>query len=213
MADLKLFINTSNNTLVGGQTSTQVVPASSLPLFYGDTLNLIIYLLQTPAGYNPTDPSNSTLQTVPLAGLQLFLYLDDGEVAATVYASQVAFATDPTGSYFTGTLALNTAALQTLLGTNTSAGCWLKVGYVQGGLQTTVLSQQVTVGVGIPVGVLVVPPGLTPLSAEVANALYWTVAPVNGRALYLASPTGKLVALVAVDTADGSVEVRGSPVN
>jgi len=213
VADLKLFNNISNNTLVAGQKSTQPVDPSSLPLYFGDTLNLIIYLLQIPTGYNAQDPSNSTLETVTTAGLQLFLYLDDGVVGGTIYTQQVAFATDPTNSYFYGTLALNTPALQTLLGTNTSAPCWLKMGYVQNGVQTTTLSKQVTIGVGIPVGALVVPAGLTPLSQEVAQAEFFPLQPKAGLALYLESPNGKIIAVVAVDNPDGTASLQANPVN
>ena len=196
MAQLTLFINTSNNTLVAGRQSTQPL-GTALPLFFGDTLSLVIYLLQLPEGYNGQDPANSQLETVSTAGLQLLLYLDDGDVAGTIYTQEVAFQTDANNEFFYAPLALNTDALKTLLGANTSAQAWLKIGYVQGGLQTTVLSLQVTIQVGLPTQPLVVPAGLTPLSAEVANATYLSLNPVPGRAIYLESPDGtKMVALM-----------------
>ena len=213
MANLTLYINTRANSLIAGQSSTQSVDASSLPLFFGDTLSLVIYLLQLPLGYNATDPSNSKLQTVSTAGLQLYLYLDDGTTGGTIYTQQILWQTDPTGSYFYANLVLNTEALQTLLGSQTSATCWLKIGYVQNGLQTTVLSKQVTVGVGLPTVALVAPAGQTPLSAEVASATYVSLQPVAGRPIYLESPNGKIFALVAVDNPDGTASVQASQVN
>lgn len=213
MADLKLYINTSNNSLVGGQSSTQAIDTGSLPLFFGDVLNLVIYLLQTPTGYNSTDPSNSKLETVSIAGLQLFFYLDDGKIGGTVYTSQVAFETDPTDSFFIGTLALNTEPLQTLLGTANSATAWVKVGYVQNGQQVTILSKQVSIGVGIPVAALQVPAGLTPLAAEVANQTYFPQQPVAGKPLYLESPNGKIFVLRVVDDPDGNAHFESSQLN
>lgn len=213
MAELKLFINTSNNTLLAGQSSTQSVDPSSLPLFFGDTLQLTIYLLELPAGYSAADPASSTLETVDIAGLQLFLYLTHGEIDGDIYAQQIAFTPDLVNNCFTGNLALNTAALDTLLGAATSAQCWLKIGYVQGGLQTTVFSKTVTIGVGLPAEALVVPPGQTPLSAEVANATYLTQAPVAGRPIYLESANGKIIALLAVDNPDGTASLQASPMN
>lgn len=213
MAELKLFINTSNNSLVAGQASSQVIDPASLPLFFGDTLSLKIYLLQLPLGYNANDPANSRLETVPLAGLQLYFYIDDGKVSGTVYTQQIAFDVDPTGTFFTGTLALNTGPLQTLLGTATSARAWIKVGYIQNAVQTTVLSKEVTIWVGLPVNALVIPPGSNPLSVEIADATFWSQQPVAGRPLYLESPNGKIIALMVVDNADGTAELRASPMN
>ncbi len=214
MAQLTLFINISNNTLVAGLASTQPVDPLSLPFFYGDTLNLKIYLLQTPPGYNAQDPSNSQLQVVPIAGLTLYLYLDNGVIVGqTIYADQVAFTPDYVNNCWTGQLALNTAQLQTLLGASTSQQCWLKVGYVQNGLQTTVLSRQINVGVGLPVGALAIIPGLTPLSLEVARTLFFPINPVAGMPLYLESQAGKIIGLEAVDQPDGSADFEANAVN
>jgi hypothetical protein len=204
MAQLTLYINTSNNTLVSGQQNTQPI-GSSLPLFFGDTLSLKIYLLQTPEGYNATDPSNSGLETVPTAGLQLVLYLTDGKDDGTIYTQCVNFVEDATGSFFTGQLALNTAALQTLFGNNKTASCYLQVGYIQDGLNTTVLNMPVTLQVGIPTTPLTVPPGLTPLSVEAADAMFVPVNPLPGQPIYVQSADGLATfALRVVKNADGT---------
>jgi hypothetical protein len=204
MANLKLFINTSANQLVAGQNSTQLIEPGSIPLFFGDTLLLNIYLLQVPIGWDARNPMASGLETVPTNGLQLFFYIDDGTIGGTIYTQQIAFAEDPSQRFFIGTLALNTAALQTLIGANTGAPAWIKIGYVQNGVQTTVLSARVTINVGLPLVALAVPAALTPLSAEVANATYYPQLPVAGMPLLIKSPAGHTFALVAVDNADGT---------
>lgn len=212
MPQLTLYIDTQANQLVTGTTSTQTVQPSSIPLFYGDTLSLVIYLLTKTK--STTRPNDYDVSIVNTAGLQLFLYLDDGTVSGTIYTQQIVWTPDANNTYFSANLALNTAALLTLIGTSTSgASCWLKIGYVQGGLQTTVLSAQVTVGVGLPTSAVVVPAGQTNVSAEVANATYFPQAPVNGKPLYLASESGKVCALYFVDNPDGTASFQASQVN
>lgn len=213
MAQLTLYVNTSNNSLVAGRASTQAVDAGSLPFFYGDTLSLIIYLLQLPAGYNAQDPANSTLQTVSTAGLQLSVWIDDGTNGGTVYTDQIAFDTDAGNTYFFADLPLNTVALATLLGSSQSKTAYLQIGYVQAGKQTTVLTRVVNIGVGIPNVTQAVAPGLTPLSAEAANAAYFPKNPVPGLPIYLESLNGKILALMAVDNPDGTASLQANPIN
>jgi hypothetical protein len=214
MAQVTLFINTTNGTLAASQTNASVVDPSSLPLYYGDTLLLNIYLLQTPPGYDPANPTASQLQTVPLAGLTLYVYMDDGTVNNVIYTQQIAWSVDPTVSFFYASLPLNTAPLLALFANAaTSATVWLKIGYVQNGLTTTVFSEQVTMGVGLPNAPLVVPPGLTPLSVEVAKTMFLQLAGVAGGGFYLISAAGKKVYIANVDQGDGTAAVEASPVN
>ncbi len=200
MAEIRLYIDATDNQLIAGLNSATPVPASSLPFFYGDTLPLRVYLFNK---LPDALPSDFPFEIIPTNGLSFFVYLDDGKPSPTIYTQQITWATDPNNQYWYANLALNTAALATLIGTSTSASCWLKIGYVQDGLQTTVYSQQVTIGVGIPVASLTTPPGLTALSVEVANATYVPLQPVAGQAIWLMSPLGKKIALMAVDDADG----------
>lgn len=207
MLNLTLFVNTSNGTLIAGQSSTQAVSPNSLPLFFGDTVKLKIYLLQVPAGYNATDPSSSSLETVFIPGNQLLAYLDDGKISATVYAQTVNFVADASGMFFTGTLALNTVELSNLIGTGTGANVWLKIGYVDGnGYQTTVLSSQVNVGVGLPIAALIPQPGQTALSVEIARGLYFPLSPNPGQAIVLVTPAGRKILLSPVDR-DGIADI------
>jgi hypothetical protein len=212
MANLNLFIDTTSNGLIAGLNAPVSVNPSSLPFFYGDTLGLQVYLLNTTsttlAGSNPYTVINT-------AGLQLFAYLDNGlaGVNNVIYTQQISWATDPTNSYFYSTLSLNTAALQTLLGTATSANCYLQIGYVQNGLQTTVLSIPVTIAVGIPSTNLVVPAGLIPLSVQVAQAMFVPIAGQAGNGFYLISPLGKKLLISAIDNPDGTASLQASPAN
>ena len=213
MASLALFIDTTSNSLIAGINAPTSVNPAGIPFYFGDTLNLSVTLLNTTgttlSGSNPYTIINTS-------GAQLFLYLDDGLVAGTIYTQQISWQTDPTNSYFFSSLSLNTNALQTLLGIKTSASCWLKVGYVQNGLQTTVLSALVSIGVGIPSTNLVVPANLTPLSAEVAANLFVHLDgnPNNpGQGFYLVSPAGKKFFVCIADNPDGTGTFQANPVN
>lgn len=205
MARLNLYIDTTSNQILAGFSAPFALNPATLPLWFGDTLSLQIYLLNTNssvlAGFNSYTIINN-------AGLQLFVYLDDGTITpGVIYTQQINWTADPTNSFFYSTLSLNTMALQTLLGTATSAGATLKVGYVQGGLQTTVLSVPVSIGVGLPSTQLVVPAGLTPLSLEVANNLFVHLDgnPNNpGQGIYMYSPLGKKFLLHIIDNLDGT---------
>lgn len=213
MTRLQLFIDTTSNSLIAGLNSLQSVNPSSLPLFYGDTIQLQVTLLNTTG---TTLQSINPYVVIPTAGIQLFLYLDDGVVGGTIYTQQITWSTDPTNTYFYATLSLNTAALTTLLGSSTSANAWLKIGFVQAGYITTVLSSLVKIQVGLPNVALAVPANLTPLSLEVANALF-IHADGNqanpGQPVLLVSPNGKIIALTAKDNPDGTAEFDASPVN
>jgi len=213
MASLNLTIDTTNDALLAGYYAPITIDPQSLPFYFGDTISLKVQLLNktntTLAGSNPYTIINT-------AGLQLFMFLTDGKIGGTIYTQQISWNTDPTFSYFFSTLSLNTLALQTLLGMNTSATCWLQIGYVQNGLPVTVFSQQIVISVGIPATNLVVPAGLTPLSAEVANAMFVHLDgnPNNpGQGFFLVTPNGKKLFICAADNPDGTAVFQANPVN
>lgn len=209
MPVLNLFIDTSSNQLVSGTTNAAIVNAASLPLFYGDSITLQIWLLQPAPVYSGA--GGAAYQVIPTNGISLQLYLDDGTIGGTTYTQQVAFATDPNNQYFIGSLPLNTAPMLTLMTGKTTATVALKVGYLQnGGLQTTVLSTSVNINVGLPQNQLVVPPGLTPLAAETANQTYVPIRGVAGGAIQVVSPAGIILTLHAVDNGDGTASPQWS---
>jgi hypothetical protein len=210
MVQINLYIDTTENILISGLNTSGSFDPNKIPFYYGDTVNLRVYLMDK---LQVRFPSDFPYSIIPTTGLQLFLYLDDGTVGGTIYTQQISWATDANSQYFYATLALNTAALATLLGVSTGKTCYLKIGYVQAGLQTTVFSQTINIGVGIPASGLVVPPGLTPLSVEVANATYYPLAPAAGVPLYITSPNGKILIIRAVDQPDGTADMEASPIN
>src|SRR5579872_1652398 len=111
MPQLNLYVDTTANLLVAGLNSSTPVDPASLPFYFGDTLSLNIYLLNRTTSPNQ---QGTQYQVLNNAGLQLFLYLDDGTVAGTVYANQIVWVADANNQYLSAQLALNTLALQTL---------------------------------------------------------------------------------------------------
>jgi hypothetical protein len=210
MPQLSLYVDTTRNMLVGGLNNPAFVNPNALPIFYGDELLLNIYLLNN---VGPQGSGNSPFSVIPTAGLALQVYLTDGTAAGTVYTNQVVFQADPSGTFFSGILPLNTPALQTLLGSNPYATAFLKIGYLQNALPTTVFSGQVTVNVGLPNAQLQVPPGQTPLSAEVAAQTFVPINGVAGQPIILVSAAGKKIALMAVDQPDGTADFQATPLN
>jgi hypothetical protein len=210
MPQLTLYIDTSRNQLVGGVSNPGFVNPAQLPFFFGDQIQLVVFLLNN---IGPQGLGNSPYTIIPSQGLALQVYLDDGSAEGTVYTQQIEFQADQTGTYFYGTLPLNTAALETLLGSATSAPAYLKIGYFQNGLPTTVYSGQVTINVGMPVGALAVPAGQTPLSAEVAAQTYVPIIGNPGQPIYLTSPAGKKIMLVAQDNPDGTASFQATEIN
>lgn len=214
MPNIQLFVNTQTGKLQAGLSSSQTVDPRSLPFNYGDTVNLAVYLLGLPASYNPTNQLQSALANIAPSSLKLSFFLDDGTVGGTIYAQQTTFTVDPTNSFFSATLALNTAALQAVVLPKARANVWMHISYVDSNAnQTTVFSDQVTVGIGAPSAVAPLPPGLTPLSNEVAKQTYWSINPIAGRPLYLESPNGHTFALTIIDNADGTASFQASQLN
>lgn len=171
MAQFSIYIDVVNNLVIGGIGIGQGQAASLPPFVEGDTPSYQIFLC-TPTN-NPLTPYT----LMPIGGLSLQVAIGDkiGNVT-NYYTTQFVWApsTDPTQpNYFFATLPLNTAAITTLIGGASSAQSTFEVKYLQNGVPTTVLSQQITIqATVIKNGGVVVPPGLTALSAEVANATF-----------------------------------------
>lgn len=210
---LTLYIDVARNRLVSALNASTLIDPLSLPLFVGDKLQLQVYLMTPLQTQQPSIPQYSIVSTL---GLALGLYLTNGQdsnaVGYVAYTWQVAWNTDPNNTYFYATLDLTQAALVTLLGSNTSASCYLVVGYVQGGVDTTVFYKPVTVQPGLPNAVGPPLAGLTPLSAEAAAQMF---VPINGGAagqsFIMLTPLGKRLLIQAVDNADGTISFQASP--
>lgn len=208
---LNIFIDTSSRTLLSSQSGGTPIQGTSLPLFYPDTIQLNVYLLQPIAN---AAIGNANYQSIPTAGIELLLYLDGGSEGSPILSQVTNFQSDASGTYFIGTLALNTAAIKQPLGTAKSLGATLKIGSIVGGNTTTYIATGVTIMAGMPAGGLIVPPGLTPLSLQAAEA---TFVPINGlpagQGFYLVTPNGKKLYLQAIDEPDGTASFVASPVN
>lgn len=214
MAQLTLYIDTTSNTLITGQTSAVPIAPTALQLFFGDTIQLQVFLFNKPASSSAPSIGQFPFSILPTSGLTLYFYLDDGTISGTIYTQQISWTASADGTYFTANLSLNTAALQALIGANTEASCWIKIGYVQGGLPTTVYSQKVTVKVGLPsLSAPSVPAGFTALSVEVGGQLFIPAQPVAGQPILIMSAAGKIIALAAVDQPDGTASFAPSNIN
>lgn len=215
MPQLTLYIDTSKNRLLTALNLAQVLDITSLPIFYPDVLQLQVYLmvpLQTQI--NPAQPSYAIINT---AGLALELEISDGKADndRTVYASQYAWNTDANNQYFYANLNLNTVPMQTLVKATepNKANAFLKVAFIGAGGQTDILSQSISIGIGIGNPQLIMPPQLTALAREVADQLYYPIQGKAGVPIYAVSPNGKIIMGQAIDKPDGTAEMDWSPGN
>jgi hypothetical protein len=205
MAKLTWYIDTTSNSFVGGLNTTKVVDPFTLPLVYPDTPTIKIYLFEK---LQTLDPNTFPFDIISTEGLQLFLEITDGLVDEdrTVYTQQIIWDPDANSQYFTANLALNTPAIKALVKASApnQADAYLKIAYIQDGLQTDVIFRPIKIGIGVGTTTLVVPPGQTALSLQVAMAMFFPIKPVPGLALELASPNGKIKGRRIVDYPDGS---------
>ena len=165
-----------------------------------------IYLMTPVPG---TFLGQSSFQIVPTTGLALVLYIDGGPEGSKILTQQVTWAADPTQSFFSANLPLNTTAIQQALGIKINFGCYLKIGTIQGGLYTTYVAAPINISAGVQQNSIVVPPGLTPLSAEAAAQEFYPASGRAGMPLILISQLGKKFIAQAVDNPDGTANVVG----
>jgi len=168
MAQFDIFIDTTVQEVVRGFTDSSV---ASLPRFVqGDTPTLKIWPLVRTAAFNGPTPY-SYLGT---NGLTFEVAIGTRLGNSTLYyTQQFVWTPDVLNQSVSAQLPLNTVAIDTLLGANSSASAWFEVKYLVGGLPTTILDKQIDVQAAvIKAGALIVPPGATALTAEDANAAF-----------------------------------------
>jgi hypothetical protein len=202
---LNLYVDCTDGSLLLNTVNQSNVDPRTLPIYFGDTLTINIYLY---ARDPSAGQSGFPFLTINNAGLLVTLIIFDGTAsgpngALTPYAACVNFVPDPTNSYVQGTLNLNTAKLQTLIGANATANAYIGIGYIQAGGTATCFTGPIIVGAGVQSGPLVPVPGLMPLSQQAAALEFFPIAPVAGQVLYLATATGKVIMVYAVDDANG----------
>lgn len=210
MATINLYIDIGTGNLLAGLFSSTVIQPTSIPINYGDQPTFNIYLLQR----NPTatNPAQASYVSVPLAGLTLEFFLDDGTITpGTIYAQQLTWATNVDANntpIFQAVVSFLTTALATLIGTATSNSCYLKIGALMNGVATTWVSSRVTVNVGLPTAAAPTPaPGQTALTVQAGNQMYYPIAGLAGLPLTLISAAGKVFRIQAVDNPDGTASI------
>lgn len=170
---IDLYIDIFAQTLLAGPLNAGATNPSAPLIMQSDTPTWRIFLL-TPT-YNPITPYTQ----VPTGGLTLEVVVAQKiGGGGTQYASQYAWtpSVDPNNpNYWSGSIAFNTAAINTLLAGLISAPAWLQVAFVAGGFPTTVLQMPVTINATcIPNAGVAVQAGLTPASMEYVNATFLT---------------------------------------
>jgi hypothetical protein len=171
MAQFDLYVDTYSGDPVAGPGNPSVVP---LPKFIqGDTISLRIYLLARLTTFtNPLGPYYSIVNNSTLS-IKVALGPKDGTAGSTLYTQQFTWVAGGGNTYFEANLPLNTAAITSLIGGATAAAAWFEIEYTQGGFPTTVLQKAVQIEAEvIETGTITVPPGLTAMTAEEANAIF-----------------------------------------
>jgi hypothetical protein len=206
---LNLFIDSTDNALLAGQFQNANVNPTTLPLFYGDsavTLNVYVFT-RNPQQSQSTSPFTgaANLTAVPPVGALSF-WITAGTVGGTVYAAQNVWTADPTNTFWTASIALNTTALQAAFTANPAGplSCTMQFGLNN----QTILSVPIFIAVGLPQNTVIPAPGLTPISLQQANQLYVPVNAPAGFARQMTSPAGHTFVERAVDNPDGSSSVR-----
>lgn len=171
MANLDLLIDTNACQAVSGFSNSG---SATIPLLVqGDTLNMRIWLLARSPTY-PVDPPFVYVPNTDIT-IQVAIGTRVGQ-GGVLYTQQFTWTPngDAANPYFFAQLPMNTGNINSLLGSSSSQTAYLEVKYIAaGGVPTTVLSKQVTIQAAvIQSNSVVVPAGLTPLSAEAANALF-----------------------------------------
>ncbi len=194
MATHNLFIDIDRGESVLSAVDSSLAPLPAI--VQGDTLAFNIYLLtgfSRVAAYAP----------VPTAGLTLEVAVGLKEGDLTLYyAQQFSWAAD--GEKFTGSISLNTAAVTTLIGAKTQAQAFFEVKVIEAGAPATVLQKSVMMQAAvIKEGGLEEPAVPTPLSAEVASAIYLQRVVTATEANPIILQNGSVTLSLYVDT-DGS---------
>jgi hypothetical protein len=187
VAEADIYIDCDRARVVTSDTDNT---NKDLPRFVqGDTLNLRIYFLKS---YNRA----SSYELFPTDGLTVQVALGDlaGE---DLYAAQYSWtATD--GDHFEGILEMNTAELDTALGSESVlSGVTFEVKYIRDGVPTTVLQETVKVYKALILEDSVVPVATpTPLSAEAADSTYVKI--FHSGAIYLSDPDNPTAPMIKI---------------
>ncbi len=133
-------------------------------------------LVDKPPLSNGAAGNVSTPARIAVSGVTLQVALGTRVGNETEYYTQQftwAASADLANPYWYALFPMNTDAITALIGSSSDAFAWFEVKAIIDGLPTTLLSKQVTISAAvIKEGGLIVPPGLTPLAVETANAMF-----------------------------------------
>jgi hypothetical protein len=157
----------------------------------GDTMLLRVHLTRDynrTTGFTEISTDGLTLQVALIEGV-----LTSSTAVEDIVAAQYTF-TPNEDLYFEGELALNTAEIDTAIGSTNSFQATLEIKYIRLGVPTTVLQQTVTIwrsGIDLDSVMPVAEP--TPLSAEAAQAAFVKI--IEERPVYLLGADGSKIKL------------------
>jgi hypothetical protein len=186
MANVDLYINVTTGQTAASTTDASIAP---LPAFVqGDTINFRVYLIQTTGRFvAPTRVATTDLTLQMALGRKVGNATEYYTQNLTTWDENEDDASDP---YWSGQLPMNTEAIDDLIGSATFGEATFEVKLIIDGLPTTVLSKSVRIQAAvIKEGGFTEPTEPTPMSVEVANALYVKQSGFQGT-LRLISPDG-----------------------
>jgi len=203
MGLLQLFVALDTKTLVAGRTSRARV---TLPTFFqGDTVSLEMSFLQP----NPSGGFSDPWSNLGLSGYSCRVGIGAtpvGNTSVSPAALQTSFSASA-ANVFTGTLALNTAGINTLLGSSSQVNATFEIELAYGGLYETVFQTQITVKADlIETGSTVPTPEESYLTANESTALFMSKVSSPGEALYMVNADSTFATKIWTDS-DGAVRM------
>lgn len=184
-ATLKLYVDWFAKKLVTSKTSAA---SFSLPTFYyGEVFPFQITLLEpNPAvgwnGYAVVNNANIGLKLIVSS-----VAVDTGTTLATQYS----WTKDTVEMTFSAEVGFNTAAIDTWLSTDATKTAYLEIQITEGTVVSTVYKTAITIGASqLTPSTQQVPAGETPLSQEVAKAMFVQKMMGAGESITLTSADG-----------------------
>ena len=159
--------------IVAGPTSSTII---ALPQFVqGDSPTLNLWPLVRTATY----PRGVPYSNLSIAGFTPEVSIGQKVgTGGTIYTQQLTWtaSVDPLNpNYWTAIFPMNTAGINTLLGSAASASAYFEIKLLSGGVASTLVQQSVNVQASVfTPGALITPPGFNPASVEYVNATFLT---------------------------------------
>lgn len=199
-ARLKLTVDWFNKKLIKSNSNSAPY---TLPKFYqGDVVPFFIQVVEPDPNGGPND-----YVVVDLSSAALKFAVSDTPTGSaggpSPFVAQTSWTYDTVNQGFTATVAFNTAALNTYLGSSRTASPWmeLEITEIISGTSaiTTIWQGQITLDAEInEVSTLTVPAGSTPLSLEIASQLFAKKIMEAGETLTFTSPDGNSLRILGV---------------